>query len=217
MRPVWTASFVDAPWAEPLRPAAERLRDLADWPTLDELNGRLGPLVNPAGLAPVRFAPSVPRGRRAKGRSVASLYDVRIHREGNISTRLANPHDLFNALVWALFPRAKRALARRQHDAHERRLGAQVRALPNARSREQDTLAMLDEGGVLRGPTRGALFGHALYEHLYDGDAEVRGFPVALARDALDEALAEALADEARFVAPDGTAAVPLRPFVALE
>ncbi|MBP6833885.1 MAG: DUF3025 domain-containing protein, partial [Deltaproteobacteria bacterium] len=152
-RDPWTPAFIDAPWAEALLPASQRLRDLPGWPSLDELNDRLGALVNPAGLRPVRFAASVPRSRRAKHRSVEALYDVRIHRDGEVSTRLGNAHDLFNALIWAMFPRAKRAVARRQHDAHLRRLGARVGALPNARSREQDTLAMIDEGGVLVGPS----------------------------------------------------------------
>jgi len=169
----------------------------------------------------VRFAASVPRSRRAKHRSVEALYDVRIHRDGEVSTRLGNAHDLFNALIWAMFPRAKRAVARRQHDAHLRRLGARVGALPNARSREQDTLAMIDEGGVLVGPCGSLLFGHALYEHLYVGDPGVRGYPVRLASGPSDEALAEALSDEARFVVPGGAAAVPLgevlRPAALLE
>ncbi len=206
----WSAAFVDAPWAQALHPAAQHLRDLRDWPSLDELNERLGPLVNPAGLSPVRFAASTPRSRRAKPRSVEGLYDVRIHRDGEVSTRLANAHDLFNALIWAMFPRAKRAVARRQHDAHLRRLGPGVGALPNARSREQDTLAMIDEGGVLQGPSGSALFGHALYEHLYVGDPGVRGYPVRLDSGPSDEALAEALSDGLRFVEPGASAAVPL-------
>lgn len=209
-RDPWTPAFIDAPWAEALLPASQRLRDLPGWPSLDELNDRLGALVNPAGLRPVRFAASVPRSRRAKHRGVEALYDVRIHRDGEVSTRLCNAHDLFNALIWAMFPRAKRAVARRQHDAHLRRLGARVGALPNARSREQDTLAMIDEGGVLEGPSGSLLFGHALYEHLYDGDPGVRGYPVGLASGPSDEALAEALSDDARFVEPGGAAAVPL-------
>lgn len=210
-RASWSADFIDAPWAVTLLPAAQRLRDLADWPSLDQLNERLGPLVNPAGRSPVRFTVQSPRSRRAKQRSVDSLYDVRIHREGNVSTRLRNPHDLFNALVWAMYPHAKRALTRRQHDAHVRRLGSEVKTLPNARSREQDTLAMIDEGGVLQGPGGNFLFGHALYEHLYDGDADVRGFPVTMTEGPNDEALAEALADVTRFVEPWDSAAVPLR------
>jgi hypothetical protein len=206
----WSTAFIDAPWAAGLRPAIDALRGLPDWPSLDDLNDRLGPHVNPAALRPVRFAAATPRSRRAKLRAVESLYDVRIHRDGEVSTRLANAHDLFNALVWATFPRAKRALARRQHDAHLARLGAEVRALPNARSREQDTLAMIDEGGLLVGPDGSALFGHALYEHLYDGDASVRGYPVLLAGGCTDAALAAALSDPANFVEPGGAEAVPL-------
>lgn len=206
----WSAAFIDAPWAAGLLPAAGRLRDLPGWPSLAELNARLGPLVNPSGLPPVRFAESPPRRRRGRPRGVESLYDVRIHREGAVSTRLGNAHDLFNALVWAMFPRAKRALARRQHDAHLRRAGPPTPRSPTARSREQDTLALIDEGGVLQGPGGSALFGHALYEHLYAGDPGVRGFPVPLGGGPWDEALAEALSDGGRFVEPGLSAAVPL-------
>ncbi len=208
--PPWSAAFVDAPWCRDLLPAAASLRDLSDWPSLDELNGRLDAYVNPPGLSPVQFAPSAPRSRRAKRRDLSALYDVRIHREGLVATRLGNAHDLFNALVWASFPLAKRALARRQHDAHVLRLGAEPVRLPNARSREQDTLAMIDEGGVLCGPDRRVLFGHALYEHLWMGDAGVRGYPVELSDGATDEALARALADDRRFADPGNVAAVSL-------
>jgi hypothetical protein len=211
LRAPWSTAFLAAPWSAPLRPATDALRDLTDWPSLDELNARLGPRVNPPGLRAVRFVAATPRSRRAKLRPVESLYDVRIHREAQVSTRLANAHDLFNALIWAMFPSAKRALARRQHDAHLARLGSVVRALPNARSREQDTLALIDEGGVLVGPGGSAVFGHALYEHLYDGDASVRGYAVALAEGPSDAALAAALTDPGRFIEPGDAAPVPLR------
>lgn len=208
--PPWSTAFVDAPWCRDLLPAAATLRDLPDWPSLAELNRRLDAYVNPPGLPRVAFAPSAPRSRRAKRRDLSALYDVRIHREGLVATRLRNPHDLFNALVWASFPLAKRALARRQHDAHVRRLGVDLVRLPNARSREQDTLAMIDEGGVLCAPGRRVLFGHALYEHLWMGDAGVRGYPVELADGATDDALARALADDERFSDPGNVTAVSL-------
>lgn len=95
--------------------------------------------------------------------------------------------------------------------------------LPNARSREEDALAMLDEGGVViaaaeedaealaaaqRAGDRDALrargvphvFGHALMEHAIVGRTDVRGYAVVLAArdprctDDVDAALAEWIA-----------------------
>jgi hypothetical protein len=55
---------------------------------------------------------------------------------------------VFNALVWASFPRAKLALHERQHRTISARLGDDGR-LPGGRTSEQDAIAMLDEGGVV--------------------------------------------------------------------
>jgi hypothetical protein len=109
------------------------------------------------------------RRRRGQRESVArdALYEARIHEDRRIPTREASMHDLANALVWAAFPRSKRALVARQYAA----LVAQVPdvvvdRLPGARTKERDALAMLDEGGLvllvarddddarLRAPTR---------------------------------------------------------------
>jgi hypothetical protein len=97
-----------------------------------------------------------------------------------------------NALVWATFPRAKRALHERQH-------GLVVPAAPGEsarRPRELDALALLDEGGLVVVLAKGSLpsesadiaareraleeaiaageatafvFGHAIYEGLVLG------------------------------------------------
>jgi hypothetical protein len=94
-----------------------------------------------------------------------------------------------NALVWGTFPRAKRALHARQHQAIAARIAPDSHRLPPCRTRELDALALLDEGGVVvlaRDPVgvcaaldAGALkaevaggsadavvFGHAIYESL---------------------------------------------------
>jgi hypothetical protein len=79
-----------------------------------------------------------------------------------------------NALVWGAFPRAKRKLHARQHEAIARALGPCARTLPPARSRDHDALALIDEGGVVvletgAGERASMVFGHALFEGLVLG------------------------------------------------
>jgi hypothetical protein len=112
---------------------------------------------------------------------------------GAVPTRANNLHDLLNALVWARFPRAKQALCARHivlASARERTPAGQQRL----RSREQDAAAMLDEGGMLLGPTRRAVFGHAALEDAVLG-RPLRPFLLHLPSDDLDGALAALLAD----------------------
>lgn len=141
-------------------------------------------------------------------------------------TRPGSWHDLMNALVWATFPRAKRALHERQH-------GLVVPAAPGEsarRPRELDALALLDEGGLVvvanvplededaLARALGAceataiVFGHAIYEGIVLGREPplgsaicVRGDPGS-SRDALlahaDGALAVVLADPTQLLDP---------------
>lgn len=112
---------------------------------------------------------------------------------GAVPTRANNLHDLLNALVWARFPRAKRALCARHlrlARARERTPAGQQRL----RTREQDAAAMLDEGGMLLGPTTRAVFGHAVLEDAVLG-RRLRPFLLHLPDDDLDTALALLLAD----------------------
>lgn len=145
----------------------------------------------------MRFREQPPK-RRRRGRrgplDAAALYDARIHLEGWVPTRPGSWHDFLNMLVWAAFPRAKVELHARQHRAMAARLDAAARTLPGARTREQDGLAILDEGGLLllceerrapevedalearrpeavrevirAGGAATLIFGHALYESL---------------------------------------------------
>jgi hypothetical protein len=131
-----------------------------------------------------------------------------------------------NALVWAAFPASKRALHHRQADLV-------VLAAPGEslhRPRELDTLALLDEGGVVvasrtafdsevmlaaaieAGEAAPLVFGHAIYEGIVLGREPpvasvvwVRGEPGA-PREALirevDHALAAVLGDRTRLLQP---------------
>ena len=129
-----------------------------------------------AASRPVRFEPAgPPRGRRRAGPvDTRRLYDARITRDRTVPTRARSWHDFLNALVWATFPRSKLALHERQHRALVERIPEGAATLPGTRSREHDTLALLDEGGVVLlddgGTARATvLFGHALYEGLVLG------------------------------------------------
>ena len=192
---VWTTSWLF--W--PVRHAARRFEAHAGWPALAEYDGVVAP------FAPMRFVAAPPR-RRRRGRGAPSLelqYDARIHQRGEVPCRRASWHDFFNALVWTAFPRAKAALHARQYRTVAAR-GRDERGFPAARTREQDALALLDEGGALvlcadaaadslcaelgatgagasalpqlvaAGQATVAVFGHALYEHMARGDATAR-------------------------------------------
>ena len=192
----------------------------AGFPQPETIEAALGP------RAGVRFERQRPVARRRRvTRDPGEMYDARIAREGCVPTRPGSWHDLMNALVWATFPAAKRAL-------HARQYGLVVPASPGEsarRPRELDALALIDEGGVVvvtprslddeealasavaRGEATAIVFGHAIYEGL------VLGRPAPLAsvvcvegelegqgkgQGQVDQALATVLADRAQIIDP---------------
>ncbi|HTQ08216.1 MAG TPA: DUF3025 domain-containing protein [Polyangiaceae bacterium] len=152
----------------PIAAAARRFAEHTDFPAPAEL------------AAPGVTFVAAPKPRRARRRAPgpADGYDARVVR-GEVPTRPRSWHDFLNALVWATFPASKRRLHTLQAEALGRALADGARTLPNARTRAQDALALLDEGGVLELTAQGESlvlgFGHALYEGL------VRGGPDATA------------------------------------
>ncbi len=203
----------------------------AGFPQPETIDAALGPR---AGIQFERQQP-VSR-RRRKPRDPALMYDARIAREGCVPTRPGSWHDLMNALVWATFPLAKRALHERQH-------GLVVPAAPGEsarRPRELDALALLDEGGLIvmseaplapedapiaereraleegiaTGQATAFVFGHAIYEGLVLGRPAPLASVVCAHGEAraiadADRALAAVVADRARIVDP--TAMLRLR------
>lgn len=79
------------------------------------------------GGAPLCFAPPADNGLG---------YEERAFATGAVETRAGNRHDLFNALIWLVFPQTKAALNRRHVAALER---------------------MRQQGSMARGPLRDAL------------------------------------------------------------
>ncbi len=176
-----------SPWFVPLAPMLARVpRDPI--PDAETLQAALGERV-----APFRFEPQTKKRARGTAFALDDLYEARIARRRVIPTR-RNAHDFMNALVWATFPRSKVRLAERQYRALVAQVGEHPTRLPNARTRERDVLAMIDEGGVVVIDGARILFGHAVYEHLATSSAPVRGFPIALrcrtSTDEIDAALA---------------------------
>ena len=127
-----------SPIFEPLRPLLQALPQ-DRWPTHSELTALADGVTTARGM-PVRFVP--PRGHDEHERR---YYEVRIAESGEVETRPENWHDLFNALVWITFPRAKAMI----NDKHARMLEERGEAEARRRSPERDALTLFDEGGVV--------------------------------------------------------------------
>jgi hypothetical protein len=121
----------------PLAAAASRLPPQR-WPDHADLNAAAGGIVTALGV-PLRFVN--PREHSVRERR---YYELRVAETGEVGTRPENWHDLFNALVWMTFPKAK-AQINAQHAAMLKE-GGEVEA--KHRSPERDALTLFDEGGV---------------------------------------------------------------------
>lgn len=225
----WNPAFVEP--AGPRWPLERGLHALAhprEWPALDDLQRVLDVVgVTNACGRPLRVERDRGRERRRSRERTErwrdDLYDARIDGAALLPTRERSFHDLFNVLVWASFPRAKAALAARQHRAWKRILPPRFTRLPSARTSEQDALAIFDEGGVVLAATApvarrvvasleqralgelesvvrdgravGLAFGHALHEHFVSSNAPVRAATLVLVLEELP-ASRGALVDE---------------------
>jgi hypothetical protein len=222
----WTAPFAGRP----------------EWPSSDDYTAlcEQSRLESAADLEPLVFARSRPRPRRFRRERVAieELYDGSIARLGQVPCVEASYHDLWNAVAFAAFPRAKRALHARQYRALVNWVEVGATRLPPARTREQDALTVFDEGGSVvlvnaalrerfeRGPVplelpgvdRFLLFGHALMEHLSYTRLELRSCAVLLAWEQdsvpeltwVDRELELRVEDPARFREPGADGVVVL-------
>ena len=181
----------------PLAHAGDWLEACESFPSPESIDDAL------AGRAGVRFERQTPVPRRRRvARDPASMYDARIA-AGAVPTRPGSWHDLMNALVWATFPHAKRTLHAKQH----------ALVVPGApmRSREQDALALVDEGAVvvaMRAPADGEdalaaavasgegkaiVFGHAIYEGIVLGRPLPLASALVVAVDPASDALLRAV------------------------
>ena len=136
---------------------------------------------------PVQFVPPRPPNLRE-----GSGYEAHIAETGEVETRAESWHDLFNALAWIAYPRAKAAI-NAQHVAILEERGA---AEAKQRGPERDALTLFDESGVVVASASPALM-RLIVEHEWkelfwhrraELDAKVRFFVFghALAEKALD-------------------------------
>ena len=174
-----------SPVFAPLSGALLRL-DPRTWPTHEALSALAGHATTSRGVS-VRFVAPRQHAEREK-----RSYERRIASTGEIETRDRNWHDLFNALVWIAFPKAKAAVNAQHAAMLEERGDAEALR----RGPERDALTVFDEGGVvvlssapetfelirafewkelfwhrrerLLATTRFLAFGHALYEKALD-------------------------------------------------
>jgi hypothetical protein len=223
-RPFEAHVFDESPWYAPFACLTGRLRGLDDFPAPEQLSALYAERIAGSDAPRLAFVAAAPRARR-RGQPIelASLYEGRIVLAGEVPTRLADWHDLFNALAFCAFPRAKWALHARQFRIYEARLVPGATRLPGARTREQDALALFDEGGVVicsKGPRAALpadpdrvdtaltelvrsgeacalLFGHALFEHLAAGLPPPLGYAHVLELDVEQAALAHPGGDAA--------------------
>jgi hypothetical protein len=196
----WDPKFCErSPWFWPLAAAAARFESFRDWPSRDQLGWAYAAIAIENGAEPLRFGENVRKQERvgSEGLVLDRLYDGRIACQSEVPTRERDWHDFFNALCFMTFPRAKRALHRRQFHVISQRVAPGETRLPPARTPEQDALTLFDEGGavvaaespayaplaaasdadrpeLLRrftelGQARVIPFGHALFEHLVEG------------------------------------------------
>lgn len=234
-RKEWVPRFAHTrPQLAPLRDACSFLDAQNDWPSLADLNHELArrrPTVA-TGLATTLVEQPM---KRPGVPPIDQLYDGRIYLRGEIPTRSRTWHDLFNVIGWLAFPQTKRAINQRQYEALVPWYDSALLAdgtrpkLPGARTREQDALAMVDEGGLLllvdethaqrlfelldQGTHDELLdlvrehalvpivFGHAMHEHLMSSDAPVRALPIPLRCGAIPSSLERSIALADRLLA----------------
>lgn len=189
--------YRESAWYGPIADALATFDALDRFPTPEELSALYAARTKGLALPPLRFVatPKTKKKKRPKGQVIdpTELYEGRVVVRGEVPTRLDDWHDLFNALAFVHFPRAKLTLHARQYRILTSRLTPSSTRLPNARTREQDALSLFDEGGICiaappslaaelheaddarlrrelaRGTVRVVPFGHALYEHMVAG------------------------------------------------
>lgn len=138
----WAPGFLNtSPMFEPLRPAANGLEQLEHWPDIAELELLRAhqSIVTKSGK-PIRFVT-----HETSPQEFVRQYEPRIYLTGEVQTRTKNWHDLFNALVWLTFPRAKATL----NQLHYRELLREHECGLGQRGAARDAATLFDESGVV--------------------------------------------------------------------
>jgi hypothetical protein len=137
----WDPAFPPlSPLFDSVRDVASRLGQRTSWPSLQDYQTLLRsapfPVCNASGKALECVAQGTPAER------ASSPYENQVFLTGELPTRAANWHDLFNVLVWARYPQTKAALNRLHYEATVQR-----GEFPG-RGRVRDKATLFDESGV---------------------------------------------------------------------
>lgn len=189
----WDPAFAErSPCFDALRPLLKQL-DCSRFPSLDPLQRLVDEIVPRRANRALKLV--------LAGSASPDSYERRVFETGELAVRSNDWHDLFNVLVWCVFPRAKAALNRRH-------VAEMEHELPGRRGHARDALTQFDEDGVIvlsSAPElleiirafkwkelfwerraealehmRFLVFGHALYEKLLEPFVGVTGKAVLL-------------------------------------
>lgn len=122
---------------QPLLEAAHNLGiSREDWPDLDDYNRLLqsspSSILTHSGI-PVRCVPQA-----------GDHYEQRAYLTGEVQTRSNNWHDLFNTLVWWVFPHTKAAINLMHYRTNQEKTQSTA-----GRGTARDVLTLFDESGVV--------------------------------------------------------------------
>ncbi|MDP2806307.1 MAG: DUF3025 domain-containing protein [Gallionellaceae bacterium] len=140
--PLWhREDLLQSPFFEPLHAVLQRYGK-NDFPNLADYNELLAdqPSIATQSGKQIKF---VEQGLGKLG--FEAQYEPRCYLSGEVQTRENNLHDLFNALVWLIFPQSKAAINARHYAA----LTNTQAALTSQRGSVRDMATLLDESGVI--------------------------------------------------------------------
>jgi hypothetical protein len=145
MKHLWDkAVLLQSPLFRPLYPAITPLGG-DFFPSLQDCNALLAsaPVAVHSGL-PLSFVP------QEYGKLPFELqYEPRCYLKGEVQTRADNWHDLLNALVWLVFPKAKAAINVRHYEALTDATSPPANASRSQRGAVRDMNTLFDESGVI--------------------------------------------------------------------
>lgn len=137
------AALLQSPLFFPLHPVIARL-EAAELPTLHDFNALLAEYQPAISVQPGHNLRFVPQESGRMG--FEAQYEPRCYLSGEVQTRPDNWHDLFNALVWLTFPKAKAAINARHYQALT---DGSTDSADSQRGRVRDMATLLDESGVI--------------------------------------------------------------------
>ena len=140
----WNSDFVElSPIFNPFVHLQEHFKNQQCWPEPADLNkfcnSQNQQILTRSGK-PICFVPQIPGKHAAE-----QYYESGIYLTGRIPTRTRNWHDLFNALVWQIFPRAKSVLNHLHYQAQLFELSNKAKN----RCQLRDAATLFDESGVI--------------------------------------------------------------------